>query len=231
MNREHIQDQQVIERYLSGQLSADEEQAFEEYFMTDPEVLEQLQVAERLRQGLQALSDAGELTRNRGPAGWPRVFTSPVYAAAASVVAVVALAFSGMTYRENLSLSGGPQLADNPVATRLIPLITVRSGSDADVTVTDDDQWTVLLVDAGFTPYDDYRATVTRTGGGAAEQIWQLSGLMPTYDERIAVGLPGRLLIPGDYEILLEGSIGNSRGFVLFEEISRTRVTISPEQP
>lgn len=231
MDRQYIQDQQIIERYLNDQLSAGEAQAFEEYYMTDPGVLEELQLAERLKQGLQALNDAGELSRSRGRNGLPGLFRSPIFAAAASILAVVSIVFSGVTYRENLGLRSVAQRAENPVTTRLIPLISVRGGSDVNVAVTNDDEWTVLLVDAGFTPYDEYRASVTRTDAGDVEPIWQLGGLTPTYDEQIAVGLPGSLLVPGEYEIRIAGRMSDWAADRGLEEVSRMPFTITPAQP
>ena len=38
MDRQYIRDHQVIERYLSGALTADEEQAFEEAYLGDAEI-------------------------------------------------------------------------------------------------------------------------------------------------------------------------------------------------
>ena len=50
MDRQYIRDHAVIERYLSGALTAEEERAFEEAYLGDQELLDQLQAAERLRE-------------------------------------------------------------------------------------------------------------------------------------------------------------------------------------
>ena len=66
MDRQHIRDTDVIERYLQGTLSAAEEQAFEEAYLADPQLLEELEVAERLRAGFKDL-DAAEAPGRAAP--------------------------------------------------------------------------------------------------------------------------------------------------------------------
>ena len=68
MDRQYIHDNRVIERYLSGQLSAAEEQALEEAYLADPDLLAELEATERLRDGIKDLSARGELKRARGTA-------------------------------------------------------------------------------------------------------------------------------------------------------------------
>ena len=55
MDRRYIRDNQVIERYLKGTLTADEERAFEELYLGDPDLLDEIQLVERLGQGLKDL--------------------------------------------------------------------------------------------------------------------------------------------------------------------------------
>ena len=57
MDRQYIRDNQVIERYLQGRLTADEETAFEEAYIGDPDLFQELRAAELLRRGLE-LHDA-----------------------------------------------------------------------------------------------------------------------------------------------------------------------------
>src|SRR5262245_15181334 len=119
MDRQHIRDNEVIERYLSGALTADEEQAFEEAYLGDPELLNQVETAERLRDGIKKLDAAGRLERMRPPARWRQWLASPQYAAAASVLLAVSLGFSAMLFRENTILRQDG-LAQVSASTRLV---------------------------------------------------------------------------------------------------------------
>ena len=77
MDRQYIRDHAVIERYLSGTLTADEEQAFEEAYLGDAELLDEVQAAERLREGIKELDSAGRLERPSTPTVWRQWLASP----------------------------------------------------------------------------------------------------------------------------------------------------------
>ena len=223
MDRQYIHDHQVVERYLKGALTADEEQAFEEAYLGDPVLLDELQAAERLRAGFQDLDGAGVLERPRPR--WLQALASPQYAAAASVLLAAMLVVSGALYRENMSLREGG-LAMEPAVTRLVPLVSVRGGAPNELAAPGNDEWTVLLLDPGFTEYDTYRAVLERLMDGASEEVWRRSDLTLTYEGTIAMGLPGRLLSPGEYAARLEGRM-NDWPAERFDEISRTAFSVA----
>jgi hypothetical protein len=226
MNRQYIREHGVMERYLAGVLSAEEEQAFEEAYLEDTELLEELHAAERLREGLRELDTAGRLERSRPRPRWLRAVASPQYAAAASVLLVVTLAFSTVLYRENRELRQ-QDFAANTAITHLIPLESVRGGATRSTPEPAANEWIVLLVDGGPASYDVYRAAVIRRQDGAAEEVWSGTGLMPTLGGAVAIGLPGRLLRPGDYEVRVEGRMADwprDR----FEQATTLSLTITP---
>jgi hypothetical protein len=228
MDRQYIRDHQVIERYLSGALTADEEQAFEEAYLGDQELLDQVQVAERLRDGIKSLDSAGGLERLRAPARGRQWFASRQYAAAASVLLAVSLGFSAMLYRENIDLreTGGSQASER---TRLVRLEVVRGGGDAPQIVAPElDVRTVLQLDAGAIAYDTYRGSVMRLDGDRPETIWTRSDLVTELDgETVLIGVPGRDLQPGDYEARLEGRMSEWPAG-RFDEISRLQLRVVP---
>jgi hypothetical protein len=208
---------------------ADEERAFEEAYLADQTLLDELILTEKLQQGLKSL----ETPRHAG-ADWPawrKVFGSPQYAAAASVLLGLSLLVSGGLFVQNQTLRDSAGVAsDAGGITRLVPLLTVRGDGGAEVEAPAAGEWTVFLLDAAFTEYDDYRATLTREGADAPEMVRQLDGLSPTYDGFIALGLPGRALSAGDYEILLEGRMRGWPAERGFEQLTRTplRITAHP---
>lgn len=227
MDRQYIRDNQVIERYLAGALTADEEQAFEEAYLGDPDLLDELQAAERLREGIKELDGAGRLERLRAPARWRQWLASPQYAAAASVLLAVAVGFSAVLYRENLSLREGDLLLAS-ATTRLVALEAVRGAGAMEISAPAPDELTVLQVDAGIVAYDTYRGVVTRAAGAQSETIWSRADLAARSDGTVLIGpVPPRALLPGNYEARLEGRM-SAWPSERFDEVGRMDLTVVP---
>jgi hypothetical protein len=230
MDRQYIRDHQVIERYLHGALAPDEEKGFEEAYLADPDLLDEIELVERLKDGLKTYAPrpGRQLSGSMAPA-WIRIMTSPQYAAAASVLLVLSIVFSGVLYRENLDLRSTP--AFTAVATRTVPLFTLRGDSGNVVPAAErEDGLTVLAVDPGVPEYDSYRATVTRTGPDGAKVIASIDGLPVGLYQTVDIGLQDRMLTSGDYEVELEGRMDDwepSRGY---EPVSRTSFTIAARE-
>lgn len=221
MDRQHIRDAQVIERYLNGALSEAEEQAFEEAYLADAELLEELEVAERLRAGL-ADSNAAESAASPAPrrARWVELAASPRYGIAASLVAVAALVSTTVMYVQNQGLREGAGFGQ----TRVLELVSVRGPADPnEIAAPARGEWTVLLVDPGFGAYDTYRAVLARDGA----EVLRRDGLTPTYEGLLALGVPGDLLSPGEYEIRLSGGRRDWPATQALDELSRTPLTVS----
>ena len=199
MDRQYIRDHQVMERYLKGTLTENEEQAFEEAYLEDTELLDELQATERLRAGFKDLDAGGRLGHSRPPARWLRAIASPQYAAAASVLFAVTAVFSTMLYRENLTLREQTFAASSTV-TRFVTLETLRGGAEIEFVAPPAEEFIMLLVDAGPTRYDAYRAELLRIEAASPQTIWSADGLEPTRDGEIGIGVPGRMLTPGRYE-------------------------------
>jgi hypothetical protein len=226
MDRQYIRDHGVIERYLAGALTADEEQAFEEAYLGDAELLEQIETAERLRDGVKGLDTAGALERARPP--WQRAFASPRYAMAASVLLAVSLGFSTVLYNENRTLRGGD--SSTPMITRFVALESVRGDNVHQIAAPNEDELLSLLFDAGTVAYDTYRAVITRRDGEQSEQIWSRADLASEFNgTTIPVSLPGRMLRPGIYEAKLDGRM-NDWPAGRFEEISFMRLEVVPRE-
>ena len=197
MDRETVKARQLIERYLQGQLSDEETEAFETFYLSDPATLAELEHAERLQQELKGMAADGELPRPV-VAGGGGLFRSPQFAAAASVLLVFSLGLSGLLYQQVRELRNG--LAD----ARLVPLVAVR-GDAAEINslqVTERSGTIVLLVDPGPKTFAGFQVIVTR---GPGDLIWERGGLRPGYLDLLAIGIPARVLTPGDYEVLVQG--------------------------
>jgi hypothetical protein len=226
MDRQYIRDHAVIERYLSGALTAEEEQAFEEAYLGDAELLDEVQAAEQLREGIKELDSAGRLERPRAPTGWRQWLASPQYAAAASVLLAVSLGFSAMLYRENVDLRG-VGVSQVSERTRLVRLEALRGGNVAEISAPETDERIVLQLDAGTVAYDTYRGTLMRRDGDQFETIWSRADLVTQPEETVLIGVPGRALLPGNYEARLDGRM-NDWPAERFDEISRLDLRVVP---
>src|SRR5262252_7885366 len=126
MDRQYIREHQVIERYLKGELTAEEETEFEEAYLGDPDLLDEIELVERLQGGLKKLKASGGVARHRG--AWFRGLATPQYAAAASALLALSLVVSSALYVQNLALRQGQGLVANGAVTRIVPLLGVRGG-------------------------------------------------------------------------------------------------------
>jgi hypothetical protein len=204
MDRQYIQDHQVIERYLRGKLTAEEEQAFEEAYLADADLLDELQAVERLGQGVKDLGARGEIKRASAARKWLSALASPQYAAAASVLLAMTLVLSGVLYVENLELRRGQGLA-TATATDVVPLFATRGDNAVEIDAPGENELKVLWIEASFDAYDSYRVVVARRAEQGLEEIARVEGLVPGFQDQLAVAVPGRLLTPGDYEVEVEG--------------------------
>lgn len=218
-----MRDRLLIERYLQGKLSADEEREFEEAYLADPSLLNELVLTERLRDGLEDAASRGTLlepTRSSGGAG------SRWYAAAASLVAAVSLAASGWLFVENRSLRESSPAASANI--RLQPLFAVRSADAFAVPIPPADEATVLLLDPGFGDFTEYRARLVRVAGGADIEVTSATGLTPTYEDLVALPVAPGALPAGDYRVELEGLAAGSASTTPAELVSRIAFTVTP---
>lgn len=194
----------VVDRYLSGSLSEAETAEFEERLVWDTELLDEVDLAESLRDGLRRALDRNEVstdTRASHIADQVReFFSTPMYAAAASFLVAV-----GLT---STALLGPMLLTENTDDTRyatteIVPLFATRSSGEPPAVEISESSWTVLLVDAPPS-YAAFRVTVRRQGADE-EPVWVKDDLAPTYPDSLAIGMPGELLPSGRYVLALEG--------------------------
>ncbi|HUG99811.1 MAG TPA: hypothetical protein VMQ83_11670 [Gammaproteobacteria bacterium] len=212
MDREYISQHNVIERYLSGSLTDEERAAFEERCLWCSDTLQELNVAERLREGLRDVDMSHGTAPARGPL--TRWLFSPQWAAAASVMLVVSLGTTGWLLTQM-------QVPDAALATTQVYSIEMTRGDEAPSTVVrvgPDDRWVVLLVYPELGRHERYRAELYRSG--EALQLWQASDIPPGTAESLALTLPAELLSPGAYRLgvigLNEAAPGDPVGEVSF---------------
>lgn len=208
MDREYIAKHLLVERYLQGQLSADEQAEFEEALLSSQDLLDELESAEMLRRGLKDVASLERTLPAHSKPSWPlSMFSSPRYAMAASFLLLVSLGVSSTLFYQ---LNQWSDLGITVTSTQIVPLVSVRSAPGSQsvntVQVGEGSGQTVLMLDPGFDPYTRYRVTVFRLQPGAdAMQVAQVDGLKPGYEEMLALALSPDVLEAGNYQVTIEG--------------------------
>lgn len=210
MDKDQMKNYQHIEQYLQNGLSVEELAAFEEEFLSSGQLLDELEAAEKLKQGLQ---DLAAVEKTQSPVDQPSwlgaLFHSPQYAMAASFLLVVSLGVSGVLLQKFDLTPGVGQLV-SALPTQITPLISTRGASDGQsinsLRLGGEEKNHVLMLDPGFSSYSFYRTSVYKLDpAGGANRIWQVDGMLPGYEDMLALSLPGSMLDPGKFEIRIEG--------------------------
>lgn len=217
MDRNYIEQHLLIDRYVQGRLEGSELDEFEERLVWDESLVDEVRLAEHLREGLREASAAPSHTARRPGfdlvAMVSGVLAVPQYAAAASFLLAVTLT-AGVFMSPLVNVGG--QSGTPALQTDIVPLFTTRSDGVTEVAV-EPGHWTVLLVDV-IGDYAAYRATV-RKDEPDASPIWTQDGLMPTYPDSLAVGMPGSLLAAGRYLLTIDGVLPGDTGGSTYERI------------
>ena len=216
MDKSYIDMHLLTDRYLQGSLTEGETEDFEERLVWDQELIDELDLAERLRDALKASVAEDRYSAGPGKAGLIGRFTGilaiPQYAAAASFALAVMLTAGVLL---NPLMPDG-DTGDLPT-TNIVPLFVVRGASPAQEIQFNDASWTVLLVDVTGS-HNAYRVTV-RKAGADSEPVWMQDDLRPTYPESLAIGMPGNLLADGEYVLIVEGVVDTANGQAAYEHI------------
>lgn len=210
MERKYINDNLLIERYLRDELSPAEAAAFEEAYLGSGELLDDLEAAEKLQQGLRDVTVLEKsVARSPRSRRIPSIFFSPQYAMAASFLLVASLGVTGLLYQQAGELDGHTG-APGAVPAQIVPLVSVRGlpgGEPVNTIRLDSDTHTyVLMLDPGFEPYTHYRTSVFEAGAGSTgDPILEANHLTPGYEDMLALSIPAVVLEPGEFDIHIEG--------------------------
>jgi hypothetical protein len=197
MNRDYVKAHDIVDRYLKGDLSAEDVTAFEEHCLWCRESLDELELAERMRQGFK---DVGRSANERAWSSRLKfMLSSPQYGAAASALLLASLLTTGVLYRQ-LDDESTTTFASAEVYT-----LEVHRGAGDDIsqriTVPAPDAHVVLVVYPDDIAAERYRVTLYRSGDVAPR--WQEQVDKPTA-EALAITLPGSLLGPGEYQLRVD---------------------------
>lgn len=213
MDREQVIRESLVDRYLLGQLDEAKAMAFEDFYAGSAETLAELEESALLIDGLREISGAerqGSLvaasgTGRRGPAGTLRRFVgSPVYGAAASLLAAIALValFAGVSPFGTGSTNDAPAAAINMPIVTLSPM---RGGSEGLEVVVSDSRYVAMELDLGVPEADSYRVSLVDDAG---DLLWQGNGLRPGTMASLTFMLPADLLGDGNFRLIARPADG-----------------------
>lgn len=215
MTRQYVIDHQLVDRYLMGKLTEQEAEAFEDFYVTSPETLDELEHAAPLLEGFRAMGAAGDLRGSNVTALKPkpspvmRIVGSPAYGIAASLFAMFAVILlvlqpnAGQPRTEHLQASANVSI---------VQLAATRGGeSGIEVFLGGSDQ-VVIELDLGYSAAERYSTTLRNAEG---DIVWQAQNVTPD-DSYLTLSLGKGLIPDGRYELYAEpaDSDGESLSYI-----------------
>ncbi len=205
-----IEEHNVIERYVTGRLSDDEAARFEEYFLEHPECAVQVQLAQRLQRGLEAVA-AREVVQTAVATSMGSRFLRSRAAIFLPLLLVAVALLPLFLYQRIGQLEEDLAATQHPrVNTPIFELTAFRSAEiNATpphlLTLSAEPEWIVLALALSERELPAYDAELRSASKGS---LWQASDLRPDPLGRLVITVPSTLLPPGDYEFEVEGVTG-----------------------
>lgn len=229
MDHVTIEEDNVAERYLLGQLDAEQAGRFEEHYLDCPECLERLELSKRLHQGLKDLAaeDAARLTRTAFLA-WLVRRGRPLQAVLALALLAVAILPWALLAPQVSRLAGDSERLAGQLAVALAPQVRTptyflspeRSGPGEEpstrVTLGSAPEWVALALQ--LPPLESPARYRVRLYQAQGEPLWQSSPIAGDAEGRVTLSVHSSWLVAGDYFVELEEltSGGESRSVARF---------------
>ena len=225
MNREYIEKNQIVDRYLLGALDQQEQEEFEEFYFHNPDIIGELEVGDKMIEGFKAAREQGALPRSFTPKApgateqrWGS-FAVP-YSMAASVLLAISLFFNATFYREATeqgaateSLETKLAQAFSPQGSRIVGLDRTRSFDSAPssyISISQEPEWFVLrlALDAEEAAYEDLTASLINDAG---ETVWQEPVVSNYSDDSVTISLHSSQMSARDYVVRIERLDGSGQ--------------------
>ncbi len=213
MNPEFIEKNQIVERYLAGKLPFQGRQDFERYCRENPDVLEKIQLADRLHAGMRLLEASGRAPgwQEAKPVWWQRREILFAFLGL-GICLLIGLWILGAYYADRgkqiavlqAKLEAGP--LHPPTKTRSIRIQPDRNGPSArpslSLQVKEFPDLIELRVDLSYTRLNAFRFTIDKRNQARAGSIYNVLR-DSNGDARFAFNTSA--LTPGDYAVVIEG--------------------------
>jgi hypothetical protein len=211
MDRDFIVRNQIIERYIGGRLPLKGAQEFERYCAANPEIIEELGLADRVHSGLRLL-DASRvaLPWEPKPRRWWEHPAVPIAAVLLAVAALVATSVIGarVVQRDETIRGLRTELLERPIdpatstrSVRLEPSRTAPSRRNA-VTIGAGSEMADLKIDMSWSRFTAFRVTIDRMDQG---RVAVLHNLLRDSNGDLHIGINTTALGPGSYQFEIEG--------------------------
>ncbi|MEM7610844.1 MAG: hypothetical protein AAF270_04160 [Pseudomonadota bacterium] len=208
INRRMVEENNLVDRYLLGQMDESEAMAFEDFYAGSPETLEELETSALLIDGMNnanrkpmgSVTSIGQLKASAPAptAAARRWFGSPAYGVAASFVAALALLVAGSNY---VALQDARSVASSNIIN--IPVVTLsptRGGESGVEVFAGDAPQVVLALDLGLSAAASYSAALQTIDG---DHIWRSEGLEPDELQSLTMSIARESLPAGSYRIVV----------------------------
>ena len=212
MDRDFIVRNQIVERYLAGKLPIKGATDFERFCREEPELLDEIGLAERVNAGLRLLEASGKPEPWQQPA--PRLWEKPpvlVALCAAIIVLAICLAVVG-------SASAGKSheiaklkalLIEQPLepasTTQTLHIMPARAGASASPVTTIGGgaaQLADFRIDMTRSPYRAFQVTIDRVGEG---RMAVMHNILKDSNGDLHLAFNTSALGPGTYQFTIDG--------------------------
>jgi hypothetical protein len=213
MDRDFIARNQVVERYLSGRLPLKGATEFERFCRDNPDVLDELGLAERVNAGLRLLDASGkpEPWQEAKKPFWqkPQVSLGLTAAVIGLGIALSVVLSDSATKTQRISKLQS-QAVERPLdpatSTREIRLLPSREGGSNTPAITiggaGNAQLADFKIDESRSPYKIFRVTIDRIDQG---RVAVISELAKDSNGHLRIALNSSALGPGNYQLTIEG--------------------------
>jgi len=212
MDATFIEQNQIIERYLSGRLPLKGAQDFERFCRENPETLTRLGMAERIHMGLRLMDASGQ------PEPWAEkpvlFYQKPLAIAAVAgiagtlLIATLLLLVAGQDKQRKIKVLS-EELQQQPLlpvrSTRGITVQPSRTGPLAGSMVTiggPDTEMADFKYNVSWSNYSHFRVTIDRVDQG---RVMVLNNLAKDSNGHLRIALNSSAVGPGNYQMTLEG--------------------------
>jgi len=214
MEHPQIDDEKVIDRYLVGRLSSEDEALFEEHLFACGACLEKVEWGDELRRGLRAVAaeDAARATVSLGLVAWFRS-RRPAQLAGLLSLALVCVLLPAVVLRPQAELSRlravqQPAIGSGgfvePLGDFSVVSLGVVRDAVAGVEIRPDSGKAAVLLSLELQTIDASRYRVTLRNA-LGQVLWTGDDLEPNLYDTLLVALPPSFLAPGSYHITVEG--------------------------
>ena len=208
ITREMVTRQNLVDKYLMGQMDEQQAMAFEDFYAACPETLEELETTAALMQGMRVSNPGGDAVafhRPAPPVGSGRWLRRHWFGIAATLVAVIAVAT-----RVPVSDAEAPAMA-NLVNMPVVTLSPVRGEEATGIRIPRGHSDVIVLsLDLGFAESDAYVAEVRNTDD---ELLLTSDTLVPNDAAIVSLFLTGATVASGDYAVSVRRTDGKDEPY------------------